>query len=151
MVIAPVCLFSFEAARELGSVEFDDEAFHAWANVYTMLSQGAKGLFGSMTARAEAQTLRLTMLYALLDRSRLIRLEHLRAAQEIWGYCEESVRFIFGDTIGDETADAILKLFRSAPGGMTQTEIHRALGNHKSAPEMGRALDGFGTDEITPD
>jgi hypothetical protein len=129
-----------EAARAMGSVEFDDEAFRAWANVYTMLSQGAKGLFGSMTARAEAQTLRLAMLYALLDRSPLIRLEHLRAAQEVWGYCEESVRFIFGDALGDETADAILKLLKNAPGGMTQTEIHRALSGHKSSAEMVRAL-----------
>jgi hypothetical protein len=129
-----------EAARAMGNIEFDDEAFRAWANVYTMLSQGAKGLFGSMTARAEAQTLRLAMLYALLDRSRLIRVEHLRAAQEVWGYCEESVRFIFGDALGDETADAIMKLFKNAPDGMTQTEIHRGLGNRKSAAEMGRAL-----------
>jgi Protein of unknown function (DUF3987) len=129
-----------EAARAMGPVEFDDEAFHAWANVYTMLSQGAKGLFGSMTARAEAQTLRLAMLYALLDRSRLIRLEHLRAAQEVWGYCEESVRFIFGDALGDETADAILRMLKNAPQGMTQTEINRSFGSHKSAAEMARAL-----------
>ena len=129
-----------EAAGDIGVVQFDEEAYYAWANVYAILSQGAAGLFGSMTARAEAQVVRLSTLYALLDRSPLIRLEHLKAAQEVWGYCEESVRFIFGDVLGDETADAILKLLKNAPQGMTQTEISRSFGGHKSAAEMGRAL-----------
>jgi hypothetical protein len=129
-----------EAAGEIGVVQFDEEAYYAWDNVYAILSQGASGLFGSMTARAEAQVVRLSTLYALLDRSPLIRLEHLKAAQEVWGYCEESVRFIFGDVLGDETADAILQLLKNAPQGMTQTEINRSFGSHKPAAEMGRAL-----------
>jgi Protein of unknown function (DUF3987) len=129
-----------EPARQMGEVRFDDEAKYAWASVYEVLSQGAAGMFGSLTARAEAQTLRLAMLYALLDCSPLIRLEHLKAAQEVWGYCEDSVRCIFGDHLGDETADGILKLLRSATEGMTQTEINRALSGHKSTAEMSRAL-----------
>jgi hypothetical protein len=129
-----------EAASRMGDIQFDEEARHTWAKIYEVLSQGAAGMFGSLTARAEAQTLRLSMLYALLDSSPLIRLEHLQAAQEVWGYCEESVRFIFGDALGDETADAILRSLKNAPEGMTQTEISRALSGHKSSAEMARAL-----------
>jgi hypothetical protein len=93
-----------------------------------------------MTARGDVQTLRLATLYALLDGSSLIREEHLKAAQELWGYCEDSVRFIFGDVLGDETSDGILKVLRNTPGGMTPTELSRSFGGHKPASEMSRAL-----------
>ena len=127
-------------ACELGRVDFDDEAFRAWEGIYAELAVGASGMFGSMTARAEAQVVRLSTLYAVLDGSPFIRLEHLQAAQAVWGYCEESVRFVFGDVLGDETADAILKMLKGAPEGLTQTEINRSFHSHKSTAEMNRAL-----------
>jgi hypothetical protein len=131
---------ALEAARRPGRVEFDPEARKAWAQAYPALTEGAEGLFGSMTARAEAQVVRLAMIYALLDCSRLIRLPHLAAGLEVWGYCEESVRCIFGDQLGDETADAILGMLRSAPNGMSATELSGSFGRHKSAAELQRAL-----------
>ena len=129
-----------EWAATAAAVGFDDEAGDAWDLLYAELAEGASGLFGSMTARAEAQVVRLATLYALLDRSSIIRLEHLRAAQEVWGYCEESVRSIFGDALGDETADAISKALQNAPQGLTQTEISRLFAGHKPAAELQRAL-----------
>jgi uncharacterized protein DUF3987 len=127
-------------ACALGRVDFNDEAFRAWEGIYAELAVGASGMFGSMTARAEAQVVRLSTLYAVLDGSPFIRLEHLRAAHAVWGYCEESVRFVFGDVLGDETADAILKMLKGAPEGLTQTEINRSFHSHKSTAEMNRAL-----------
>ena len=129
-----------DSAREIDCVHLDDPSRRAWKSVYSMLAVGATGLFGSMTARAEAQVIRVATLYALLDSSPVIRPEHLRAAQEVWGYCEESVRYIFGDALGDETADAVLKLLQAAPEGMTQTEMNRSFGGHKSSAELKRAL-----------
>jgi hypothetical protein len=129
-----------QTAQQIGLVGFDDDAFQVWDVLYPMLTAGASGLFGAMTGRGEAQVVRLATLYALLDGSELIRRQHLTAAQEVWGYCEESVRFIFGDVLGDETADAILKVLGNAPGGMTQTEINRSFSGHKSTAEMTRAL-----------
>ena len=93
-----------------------------------------------MTARAEPHVIRLASLYALLDSSTSIRLPHLTAALEVWAYCEDSVRVIFGDGLGDETADTILRLLRTTPNGMTRTEINRAFHSHKSAAELERAL-----------
>jgi hypothetical protein len=127
-------------ACELGRVDFDDEAFRAWEAIYAELAVGAAGMFGSMTARAEAQVVRLSTLYAVLDGSPFICLEHLQAAHAVWRYCEESVRFVFGDVLGDETADAILKMLKGAPEGLTQTEINRSFHSHKSTAEMNRAL-----------
>ena len=133
-------LAAFYGWVTLGRVDFDDEAFRAWKGIYAELAVGASGMFGSMTARAEAQVVRLSTLYAVLDGSPFIRLEHLQAAQAVWRYCEESVRFVFGDVLGDETADAILKMLKGAPEGLTQTEINRSFHSHKSTAEMNRAL-----------
>ncbi|MGB8477671.1 MAG: DUF3987 domain-containing protein [Acidobacteriaceae bacterium] len=131
---------ALQASQAIGCVRFDGEAYRAWESAYSVLTEGATGIFGSMTARAEAQVVRLATLYALLDSSSLIRMAHLKAAQEVWAYCEDSVRHIFGDALGDETADAILRMLRNAPGGMTQTEINRGFGSHKLSAELSRAL-----------
>jgi hypothetical protein len=58
----------------------DDKARDLWAKVYPGLSEGKPGLLGAITARAEAQVLRLSMIYALLDFSNVVRVEHLKAA-----------------------------------------------------------------------
>ena len=50
------------------------------------------------------------------------------------------MRYIFGDNLGDETADAILRMLKNAPDGMTQTGINRAFRSHKSSAELERAL-----------
>ncbi len=93
-----------------------------------------------MTARAAPLVKRLAMLYAVLDCSTEIGMAHLSAAVEVWTYCEASVRFLFGDAIGDATADAIRGMLTKAPGGLTQTEISRAFSGKKSAAELDRAL-----------
>ena len=47
--------------------------------VYERLAGDRMGLFGAVTNRAEAQTMRLAMMYALLDRSNIVEVEHLNA------------------------------------------------------------------------
>jgi DNA-binding transcriptional ArsR family regulator len=121
-------------------VQFGPNALDEWAAVYPTLSEGRPGLLGAVTARAEAQTIRLAMLYALLDSSPTIRLDHLRAALAAWQYCEDSARFIFGDTLGDPTADEILRLLRGAERGLARTDIAEHFKRHKSSTEIGRAL-----------
>ena len=68
-----------------------------WASEYTALTQSRPGAFGSATSRAPAQTLRLSLIFALLDGSEVIEEWHLRAAPAVWRYCEASARRIFGD------------------------------------------------------
>ena len=47
---------------------------------YDALTEDRPGMFGAVTARAEAQTLRLAMLYALADCSYEIRRTHVESA-----------------------------------------------------------------------
>src|SRR5208283_2893112 len=70
------------------------------------------GMYGACTARAAALTLRLSLIYALLDGASEIRKEHLIAALEVWRYCDDSAKYIFGDALGDPTADEILRALR---------------------------------------
>ncbi|MGH3077236.1 MAG: DUF3987 domain-containing protein [Gaiellaceae bacterium] len=114
-------------------------AKHLWDRAYREeLSIRRDGLAGAICARAEAHTLRLSMLYALLDRSKTIRYEHVEAALALWRYCEQSAYMIFGHRLGDSTADAILDELRR--GELTRTDVNNLFGGHRKAGELDRAL-----------
>jgi len=127
-------------ARRVGELRRSPEARAAWCEVYPALSTDHPGLLGAMIARAEAHVTRLSMLYALLDKSKTIEPDHLVAALALWQYAENSARYIFGDALGDPVADRLLELIRACPDGMTQTAMHNALGNHASASRISTAL-----------
>jgi hypothetical protein len=127
-------------ARTIELMERDSAAREIWHKVYPELSEGKPGLFGAVTSRGEAQVLRLSCLYALLDTSAVVRAEHLSAALAVWEYCEHSAKFIFGGALGDATADEILRALRGRPEGMTRTEISLFFGRNKQSAEISRAL-----------
>ena len=132
-----------EYAHSLGDHEFcrDAEARAIWHSVYAGLSEGKPGLSGAVTSRAETQVIRLACIYALLDNSPVIGQAHLRAALAVWGFCEASVWFIFGDALGDPVADEILRLLRvPASKGLTRTELSHAFGRNRQAVEIDRGL-----------
>lgn len=127
-------------ARTVREMQRDDEARDDWRAVYPILSAGRPGLVGAATSRGEAQVMRLALIYALIDCSQSIGRTHLRAALALWSYAEASAKFIFGDALGDPTADAILDALRRNPMGLTRTEISSLFGRNKPASEMSRAL-----------
>src|SRR5207253_7980306 len=86
------------------------------------------------------QVLRLACVYALLDRSSTIGLAHLEAALALWEYAAASARRIFGERLGNPDADRILAKLRDV-GALTETEIHELFGRHKSAAQIGHALE----------
>ncbi|MBI4321043.1 MAG: bifunctional DNA primase/polymerase [Chloroflexi bacterium] len=129
-----------ESARKVGEIKRDENARAIWRKVYPELSEGKPGLLGAMTSRAEAHVMRLASIYALLDLSDLIGAEHLQAALAFWEYAEASARYIFGDSLGDPTADDILRALRSRPDGMTRTDLRDHFGRNKSSAEIARGL-----------
>jgi hypothetical protein len=130
-------------AQQVGELRRDAQARHLWHRVYSRLSAGHPGMFGAMTARAEAQVMRLAVLYAVGDMSYVVTPAHLRAGLEVWRYCRDSARYLFGDRLGDATADEILRALRQAyPDSLTRSEITRDLFHrNKPASEISRALD----------
>jgi hypothetical protein len=110
-----------------------------WASVYGPLSEGRAGLLGAVTNRAEAQVLRLSVLYAALDRSALVRIEHLLAALAVWQYAEQSAAYVFGDALGDPLADELLSSLRSH-GPMSRTQIVDLFKRHTGKDRIDGAL-----------
>jgi len=111
-----------------------------WLEIYPELSEGRPGLLGAVTSRAEAQVMRLACIYALMDRSKIVRVQNLRAALALWKYCESSARYIFGDSLGDPVADTLLKALRNSANGLTRTDIRDLFGRNRGAHEIDRAL-----------
>ena len=127
-------------ARGVGEMRRNAEARAMWHEVYPQLSGDRGGLFGSLTSRAEAHVLRLSCIYALLDRSAEVQRCHLEAALALWKYCEDSAEVVFGAALGNQVADQILKALRDAPGGLTRNDLRDLLGRHRSSEEIGAAL-----------
>ena len=137
-------VMSLSSAAEFGQtvdeMHFDEDARDLWRQVYPALSAARPGLLGAVTARAEAQVMRLACLYALLDESAVMQRQHLLAALAVWRYCEQSAMHIFGDALGDPVADDLLRVLRQRPHGVTKTGISELFGRNRSAAEIGRAL-----------
>ena len=130
-----------EAAISIERVQFSEEARQLWHRVYPQLSEGRPGLFGFLTARSEAQVLRLSTIYALLDGSDLIGKEHLEAGLEVWRYCEDSCRYIFAHRLGDPVADEILRVLQANhPKGTDRTQINHHFKGHKPSKRLDSAL-----------
>jgi hypothetical protein len=137
-----------ETAREIGRVRMSEEAAARWEAVYPALSDAKPGLFGAVTARGEAQVIRLALVYALLDQSPEIRAEHLRAALAVWAYAEASAAFIFGQSLGVPVADSLLKVVDEAgPSGMSRTQMRDHFRRHRNKDEIDRALEMLATQE----
>jgi hypothetical protein len=131
---------ALDYAQDVSEMRRSEKAKRLWCDVYDELSEGKPGLLGALTSRAEAQVTRLSIVYALMERSAVIRRRHLEAALALWNYAEASARFIFGETIGDSLADEILKALRSSVGGMTRTAISNLFQRHRGSAEIARAL-----------
>jgi uncharacterized protein CbrC (UPF0167 family) len=127
-------------AHAAGAVTFSTAARAKWIGVYPALSEGRPGMHGAATARAEAHTARLALIYALLDASEEIATEHLDAALAVWSYADRSAAWVFGDSLGDPTADDIWALAKDRPAGISRTEVRDLFSRNKKAREIDRAL-----------
>jgi len=128
-------------AKERREIVWSDAAGRIWDQAYLTLSADAPGMAGAVISRAEAQTIRLALVYALLDCSPTIEPPHLKAALSVWSYAEDSARFLFGESLGNSTADTILKALKDAtPVGLTRTQISNLLSRHATAARISSAM-----------
>ena len=125
-------------ARNIDKVTRTPAAGELWRRLYDVMAEDDPGgLVGSITARAEAQTLRLSVAYAIIDGSDLIDVQHLEAAWAVWSYCRDSAAYIFGDSIGDEVADKLLAAVRaSGSDGLDGTQQRDLFGRHVGADRL---------------
>jgi hypothetical protein len=122
--LGPKIVEALATARRLERITLTPSAAERWKEIYAALSVEQPGLLGAITARAEAQTLRLALVYALTDGVGEIDVVHLNPALAVWRFCEASAKLIFGDTVGDPLADEILRALRGCfITGMTRAEL----------------------------
>jgi hypothetical protein len=132
---------AIERAQRVSELTMTAAAREAWERVYPVLSAGQAGLLGAILARAEAQTIRLALLYALLDGRTEIDTMHLCAAIAVWEYCEASARYIWREALGNPITDEILRALRDAgEAGLNRTQIRDLFGRHRSADQIAGAL-----------
>ena len=134
-------LEAITATHAIALVTMTAAAADLWARVYGKLTAELPELIGGIISRGNAQTLRLALLYALLDRRSEIDRVHLEAALAVWSYSEASARSIFGDSTGDPVADTILRMLRGAgAAGASRTAIINHLGRNTSIDRIDIAL-----------
>jgi hypothetical protein len=133
--------FAIERASQIGEVKWRQDGAEGWKSIYDTLSEAKPGLAGALSARAEAQIIRLSLVYALWDGSASIEAAHLMAATAVQDYCEASVRYVFGEKIGNSVADTILAALKNAfPEGLTRTEIRDLFARNAEAGAVATAL-----------
>ena len=118
----------------------DEQARTRWHECYPVLSQARPDLYGAATSRAEAQVLRLSAIYAVLDCSSSIGLPHLQAALAVWDYCSASASLFFGTSTGDHTADRILDAINASTNGLSRTQMSALFHGHLSSDRIEAAL-----------
>jgi hypothetical protein len=128
------------AARHVGCMQRTEEAKRLWHEFYPKLTAERPGLYGAVTGRAEAQVLRLSMVFALLDGRADIDVPHLHAALALWSYADASARLIFGTEAEDPLPGLVLAKLREAPGGLTRTELRDAFHRNLSGGHLLAAL-----------
>lgn len=127
-------------AQGVREMKRSEAARALWFRVYESLSSDKPGMFGQATSRAEAQVVRLSLLYALLDMAEAIEEEHLAAALALMQYASDSARYIFGDAPQDPRASRILDELRARPEGLTRSEMVRVFKGHVTSAELDAAL-----------
>lgn len=128
-------------AQKARQIHLTDAARREWDGVYPELSSETPGLIGAIVNRAEAQTMRLALVYALLDGKQVIDKQHITAALALWRYANASAACLFGDRITDPTEQKILAILKAGP--CTATALNRALSGHVTSDKLQRILGGM--------
>jgi hypothetical protein len=148
---------AMDKARQIRTMSRSTIAAALWREEYQKLSAERPGLYGAVTARAEAQVLRLSMVYALLDGSSVIDEAHLRAALGLWAYADASAKLVFATedrTTGrnkasgkplsglepDDLVGMVRAKLQQAPDGLTRTQVLDAFSRNLAADQLAKAL-----------
>ncbi len=127
--------------RNTGILRRTPAAEALWADLYEQMARDEPGgLLEAIIARDSAQMLRLSVTYALMDGARSIDVEHVSAAWALWCYCRASAAYVFGESLGDQIADRLLRAVREAgPDGLDGTQQRDLFAKHASGAQLDSA------------
>jgi hypothetical protein len=133
-------------ARHAGIVRRSPKATELWRDLYARMAADNPDspIVGALTARAEAQVLRFSLLYALIDGARTIEREHLESAWELWRYCRWSAQHIWvGTGTGDPDVDRVAAVLQAGEE-LTSTALDRMFYGHRDVAEIRRKAVALG-------
>ena len=120
-------------------ITLDKAAREYWESQYPIISADRHGAIGAVTARDEAHTVRLALLFCLLDDSNVITTQHIKAAIAVTNYSAASAEFIFTMPT-DESPDAQKLLTALSEKSLSQTEISHVFGRNKTKSQLSALL-----------
>jgi hypothetical protein len=128
-------------ASGAGRLARSEAAKRLWHEVYEDLTADRGGLYGGIVARGAPQALRLSMLFALLDRSATIDECHLRAALALWRYADQSARILFGRDRDDPLPERVLlRLTEAGARGLSRSQVRDAFDRNVPSEKIVGAL-----------
>jgi hypothetical protein len=128
------------ACRQITRMHRTPAAKARWGTIYDEIDDDVDGMLGAVTARAEAQMLRLQVTYALLDATADIDVCHVEAAYAVWDYCQQSAAIIWGQVTGDTVADRLHEaLVAAGRRGLDGTAQRNLFSGHVAADRLDRA------------
>lgn len=125
-------------AQGRGILAMDAPARELWEHTYDDLSTDHPGLAGCVINRAEAQTQRLALNYALLDGQDYIGESHLQAALGLWEHAKASALYIFGGRSENPIEETILNALTQGP--TNTTELFKCFSGHMRKESLQTAL-----------
>ena len=132
---------ALDHAGRAGRLRLHPGAEEHWTTSYEeMAERSMEGLTGALTSRAEAHSMRLALIYALLDGASSIEVGHLEAALALWDYAARSAAWALGDTTGDPLADLLDRTLQENPAGLTRTQLRDSQHRNRPAAQLEEAL-----------
>ena len=107
-------------ARIGGEVTWDEDAKKIYEESYPSLTEDEHGLLGGAVSRAEAQTIRISLIFSLLDKSRIIQPVHITRALTMWNYCLNSARYLFSSLESNTSENKILQFLKDGEKSTSQ-------------------------------
>ncbi len=132
-------------AQTVGQIRLDPDARELWHHAYQQLAQPHDGIIGQITARAEAHTIRLALIYALADAAKQISPQHLHAALALHDYTTRSAAWALQRATGQPLAEQIHAALRHTPAGLTRSQISDTLKHNQPAGRLDDALHALHT------
>jgi hypothetical protein len=127
-------------AQTAGQLRLHPDAREHWHDAYRQLARPLPGVLGQITARAEAHTIRLALIYALADGKRHIAPQHLQAALALHDYATRSAGWALKGATGEPLAEQIHAALREHPAGLTRSQISHTLKHNQPAGHIDQAL-----------
>lgn len=112
----------------------DPDAIKYWAQLYTgELSEDETGPLHDLTSRGKPLILRLSMIYALLDHSKVIKKSHIESALAVWHYSKASIYYLYGNSAGTPLGNRILNYLETQPRkAATRSQISAAITGYQA-------------------